>query len=270
MLDPATVAEQAAKWARRLVAELEPAEHPGRVADVAFRLPVYVVAGLLGVPADQLGPTAARVGDFAVCLAPTATGEQVARGAAAAAELTAVFCAMLRREALDAVVANTIGYCSQAYEATAGLIGNTLVALGRQPELRARPDGEPGLLRAVVREVVRHDAPVQNTRRFMVDDAVVAGQRLGAGDAVLVVLAAANRDPAANPQPERFDPGRRERQAFTFGLGVHACPGEALATAIAEAGVGALLAAGVEPATLLDRMRYRPSGNTRIPLFDRA
>jgi cytochrome P450 len=270
MLDPAKVVDQAATWARHLVAELAPAEHPGRVNDVAFRLPVYVVASLLGVPADQLAPTAARVGDFATCLAPTATGEQVARGAAAAAELTAVFCALLRRETLDAVVANTIGYCSQAYEATAGLIGNTLVALGRQPDLRARVATEPGLLRAVVREVVRHDAPVQNTRRFLAEDTVVAGESLAAGDAVLVVLAAANRDASVNPQPERFDPGRRERQAFTFGFGVHACPGEALASMIAEAGVSALLAARVEPASLLERVRYRPSGNTRVPLFDHA
>jgi len=59
---------------------------------------------------------------------------------------------------------------------------------------------------------------------------------------VLVVLAAANRDPAANPEPARFDPLRRDRQAFTFGVGPHACPGEAMATAIAEAGVERLLA----------------------------
>jgi cytochrome P450 len=270
MLDPAQVAGQATRWARHLVGELQPAEHPERVADVAFRLPVYVVASLLGVPPEQLAPTTSRVGDLAMCLAPSATPEQVARGAAAAAELTAVFCALLRREGLDAAVANTIGYCSQAYEATAGLIGNTLVALGRQPELRAGVERDPGSLGGIVREVVRYDAPVQNTRRFLAEDAVVAGQALRAGDAVLVVLAAANRDPAVNPEPARLDPGRRERQAFTFGLGVHACPGEALASAIAEAGLTALLAGGVEPEPLLARLRYRPSGNTRIPLFDRA
>lgn len=270
MLDPKTIAEQAATWARHLVAELEAGARPERVADVAFRLPVYVVAGLLGIPADQLPPTAARVGDFTACLALTASAEQVARGAAAAAELSAVFCALLRRETLDALVANTIGYCSQAYEATAGLIGNTLVALGRQAALRARVGAEAGLLRSVVREVVRHDAPVQNTRRFMAADTALAGQSLRAGDAVLVVLAAANRDPSANPNPERFEPGRRERQVFTFGLGLHACPGEALAVAIAEAGVRALLDAGVEPASLLEGVRYRASGNTRVPLFDRA
>jgi cytochrome P450 len=159
---------------------------------------------------------------------------------------------------------------SQAYEATAGLIGNTLVALGRHAELRAGLGAEPSLLRAVVREVVRHDPPVQNTRRFIAGDGVVAGQALHEGDAVLVVLAAANRDPALNPHPDRFDPQRRDRQAYTFGFGAHVCPGEALATAIAEAGVARLLAVGVEPERLVERVTYRPSANTRIPLFGGA
>ena len=63
---------------------------------------------------------------------------------------------------------------------------------------------------------------------------------------------------------------RGERHTFTFGVGPHACPGEALAVAIAEAGVASLLAAGVEPAALLDGVTYRPSVNTRIPLFAAA
>jgi cytochrome P450 len=266
-LDPARVAGQAGTWAKRLAAELEPAAHVERVTDFAFRMPVYVVASLLGVAPEALAPMAAWTGDFVRCLAPSSTPEQLERGKAAAAELARTFCALLRRDELDALVANGIGYLSQAYEATAGLIGHTLIGLGRLAELRARVRGEADLLRAVVREVVRHDAPVQNTRRFIAADGVVAGQPMKDGDTVLVVLAAANRDPSVNPDPERFDPRRRERQAFTFGVGVHACPGEALATAIAEAGVDALLAAGVEPQRLVERVTYRPSANTRVPLF---
>ena len=50
--------------------------------------------------------------------------------------------------------------------------------------------------------------------------------------------------------------------------GPHACPGEAIATAIAEAGVAALLASGVEPARLATAVTYRQSGNTRVPIFN--
>ena len=96
--------------------------------------------------------------------------------------------------------------------------------------MRARASRrERGFLTAVIREVVRHDAPVQNTRRFVVEAGAIAGQAMREGDAVLVVLAAANRDPAANADAARFDPLRKERQAFTFSLGPHACPGETLA-----------------------------------------
>jgi cytochrome P450 len=169
-----------------------------------------------------------------------------------------------RAEREDAV-ANGIGFLSQAYDATAGLIGNTLVTLGRQRPQGAS-DANPGELAAIVREVVRYDPPVQNTRRFLARDATVAGQAMKAGDAVLVVLAAANRDPRANPEPSRFDPFRPSRRAFTFGSGPHACPGEAIATGIAVAGVRQLLASGVEPGRLAV-VTYRTSVNTRVPIF---
>jgi cytochrome P450 len=269
-IDPGLVAREGARWARQLAGELDPAGHPEVLADLAFRVPVYVVASVLGVAPGALAETAGHVGDFVRCLAPGATPEALERGGAAAARLGAQFAALLRRDGVDAVVANTVGYLSQAYEATAGLIGNTLLALARHPEVGDRIGREPGLLPWVVREVARHDPPVQNTRRFIAQGGLVAGQTMQPGDTVLVVLAAANRDPAANPHPERFDPLRRERRSFTFGLGAHACPGEAMATTLAWTAVAAVLAAGVEPARLAGRVTYRPSANTRIPLFGSA
>jgi cytochrome P450 len=287
MLDPAGVAERARRWAHALVDELAPPMRGDRVMELAFRLPVYVVASLLGMPDARLSETAEWMGDFVRCLAAPSTPEQIERSKDAARRLIDAFRARLAtpaesgalldtlarearrvgRDDADVIVANGIGFMSQAYEATAGLIGNTLVTLGRQPELRRVAAADTTALTAMIREVVRYDPPVQNTRRFVAADGVVAGQSMKSGDAVLVVLAAANRDPSANAQPDRFDVARAARQAFTFGVGVHACPGEALATAIAHAGVERLLAAGVEPARLLDDLTYRPSANTRIPMF---
>ena len=142
-------------------------------------------------------------------------------------------------------MANAIGFMTQAYEATAGLIGNTLLALAARPELSARIPTDAGLLDDVIREVLRHDPPVQNTRRFIAADGQIAGRRMAAGDTVLVVLAAANHDAAANPAPERFDVARAHRRTFTFGAGPHACPGEQLAITIARAGIEGLLARGL-------------------------
>jgi cytochrome P450 len=287
-IDIAGARTTAAACAERLAHELEPVSHHERLADFAFQLPVHVVATLLGVAASRLPQTAVWVGEFVRCIAPGSTPEQIERGTSAAAHLREMFRARLparasggdallgrlavdveraNRAGVDVVVSNGIGLLSQAYEATAGLIGNTLVALAREREVRRQLEANPALVREIVAEVVRHDPPVQNTRRFVARSGDVAGVSMSEGDAVLVVLAAANRDPAANTHPERFDVHRPARRAFTFGTGAHACPGEALSTAIAAAGVERLLRSGVEPDALLDTLVYRASANTRIPLF---
>jgi cytochrome P450 len=92
-----------------------------------------------------------------------------------------------------------------------------------------------------------------------------ARETLRAGDAVLVLLAAANRDPAVQPDPGRFDPFRQEPRSFTFGAGAHACPGQALAVTIARAGVERLILAGLDLERFAAAVTYRPSANVRIP-----
>jgi len=288
-IDAAQTTLQSVKWARFLLNE----GGSERLASFAFHLPVYVVGSLLGVPEDMLHQTALWMSDFARCLAPASSPDQIERGKKAAGYLLQTFrdilCDIWRdirgsedgllsalareakrvgREETDVIVANGIGFLSQSYEATAGLIGNTLLALASRPDARDQVAADPDLLRSVVHEVLRHDSPVQNTRRFLAEDGFVAGEKMKAGDAILVILAAANRDPSANPDPERFDVFRKERRIFTFGVGAHACPGETLATTIAKAGVERLIASGVALGRLAETMKYRASANVRIPIFE--
>jgi cytochrome P450 len=280
-IDAAEATRQSVKWARFLMEE----GGSKRLSRFAFHLPVYVVGGLLGVPEDRLHPTALLMSDFARCLAPASNPDQIERGKTAAGHLLQMFRDLLGREdgllsalareakrlgydETDAIVANGIGFLSQSYDATAGLIGNTLLALASRPEARDQVDADPDLLGSVIQEVLRYDSPVQNTRRFLAEDGFVAGAKMKAGDAILVILAAANRDPSANPNPERFDVLRKERRIFTFGVGAHACPGEALATTIANAGVERLIASGVAVEQLAETMTYRASANARIPIFE--
>ena len=96
---------------------------------------------------------------------------------------------------------------------------------------------------------------------------MVAGQPMKAGDAILVVLAAANRDPALHAQPHNFDPERIDKTCFTFGHGRHACPGASVATTLAVIGVQGLIARGVAFDDLPRAVRYAPSVNARIPMF---
>src|SRR6185295_14867600 len=158
---------------------------PDRLSDFALHLPVYVVGSLLGVPADMLHQVALWVGDFVRCLAPASSFEQIERGKEASKHLLNTFCSLLTmyqsqpadnllaalaREAkrvgcedTDSVIANGIGFLSQAYEATAGLVGNTLLALAAHAEVQRMLAANPALLSNAVQEVLRYDPPVQNT-----------------------------------------------------------------------------------------------------------
>ncbi|MBC3777688.1 cytochrome P450 [Pseudomonas sp. SWRI99] len=160
----------------------------------------------------------------------------------------------------DTLIANLTGLCSQTFEACAGLIGNTLSALRRQPALR----GES--IEALLNEVQRFDPPVQNTRRFVATCCDIDGMRLEAGDVIVLLLASANRDPALNDQPERFLLDRPNRRSFSFGSGRHECPGQGLAMCIAAATLKEILASGLDLNCL--SWSYRPSLNGRVPLFN--
>jgi len=275
-LDPALAATRSREVAGRIATE--------PLADFAFHLPVCVTASLLGVPDGDLRQTALQVSDLVASFAPGAGPEPLARGKEAAGHLLESFRSLLSasapagllgalrdearrvgREDHDVIAANAIGFMFQSHDATAGLIGNTLVTLASYPEVLAQVMADRGLLPQLLQEVLRFDPSVQNTRRFIARDGVVAGQAMKEGDAILVVLAAANRDPAANPRPDRFELLRQDRKIFTFGDGIHACPGEALATTIAQAGIGRLLDSGIDLQRFLATRVYRPSGNVRMP-----
>jgi cytochrome P450 len=117
------------------------------------------------------------------------------------------------------IIANAIGYLLQGYAATASLIGLTLLALARRPLLRAKVETRRALLRDVIQEVLRCDPTTNSTFRFMARSGVVAGQEMRQGDMTIVLIAAANRDPALNPKADRFEISRQGRKYLEFGAG---------------------------------------------------
>jgi cytochrome P450/heme-degrading monooxygenase HmoA len=260
------LAERASKAAEACAGRLAAEVGEGRLAlaDFQLRLPAETVGQLIGLPEERLAEVAQWVDALARAIAPGAAPERIAPGAVAAEALMA----MVRALPTDgeSAAANAVGLLTQAHEATAGLIGNTLLALAGRAALRAACANDPALLRRVVEEVLRHDPPVQNTRRFLAEDAEVCGRSLRAGEQVLVLLGAAGRDPAVNAAPDVFDPDRVAPRRFAFGAGVHACPGEAIAITIAVEGVAALLRRGLA-SERPHEVNYRASLNARVPLL---
>jgi len=254
----------------------------GDLNDACLALPVGAVAHLLGFRTTQLPLLWRATRSFVPALSSLSGPAQLQAASVAADALLSCFDAgpaapgdspmatLFERAGRPAGaprhawLANLAGLLSQTCEASAGLLGNSLVALQREPglddDLRAgRVDAA-----ALVAEVARHDPPVQNTRRFVPADGggvELGGRLLQPGDTVLLVLAGASRDPAAWPAPDRFQPGRPAANLPTFGHGRHACPGQALALGIAAALLPTLAGARQPLAG------YRPSLNARVPLF---
>lgn len=233
-----------------------------------YAAPVHAQAAFLGLPPAVHADCAADICGFLSALPAAANADRIAVGHAAARRLQTRLeshlagpqaTPALRRLSADAahadiepalLAANLAGLLFQSCEAGAGLLGNTLILAGRR--------GTPASLvpedaRQLVDDAVRHDPPLHNTRRYTADSIDIGGQRIEAGQTVLLVLAA-----AAMIQPEKD---------WIFGALGHACPGGELARRHAADALVHLLRAGVDAAALAARFRYRPLPNARVPQF---
>jgi cytochrome P450 len=124
---------------------------------------------------------------------------------------------------------------------TSDLIGNAVMALVRNPDQQALLREDRSLLKNAVEEVLRYDSPVTNSGRIAHEDFEYEGFAIKQGDALGVSLAAANRDPAVHPDPDRFDVRRQDIQLQSFGGGRHFCLGAHLARLEAAETLDALL-----------------------------
>jgi cytochrome P450 len=128
------------------------------------------------------------------------------------------------------------------HDTTASLIGNSLVALFRNPEQLSMLRDNPGGVPAALEEFLRFDAPVpHSTFRFAVEPVTIAGRDIPAGAQVIICLAAANRDHDRYTNPESLDIERSTTRHLAFGYGVHHCLGAPLARMEGAIALGSLL-----------------------------
>jgi cytochrome P450 len=130
----------------------------------------------------------------------------------------------------DELVANTGLLLIAGFETTTNLITNAVYQLLRHPAELDVLRAETSVIATTIEEVLRFDPPVQMSGRprTVHDDVSVGGITLHPGDTAVIVIAAANRDPAEFPDPERFDIRRSPNRHMTFGMGIHLCAGAAL------------------------------------------
>lgn len=220
------------------------------MTELAWTLPLTVIGELLGVPEQD------REGFRAVVMAtlgaddPNPAPEAVSRAEVAADEIADYVSGLVAarrgrpgRDVLSLLIehhdgggldrAELVGTVILLLEAgfltTTNLIGNGLLALLHHPAEMARLWADPGLVGSAVEEMLRYDTPIQLTTRHVLADVDVDGLQLRAGEHVVVLLGAANRDPACFPEPDRFDAARRDNSHLSFAWGSHFCLGARLA-----------------------------------------
>jgi vitamin D3 1,25-hydroxylase len=157
-------------------------------------------------------------------------------------------------------------------ETTTNLIGNGLNALMMHPEQFRALRHAPALIPGAIEEILRWDCPVQATGRNVAVDCELGGTRMRRGMMVVVLNGAANRDPAAFPDSDRFDIRRDPNDHVAFGEGVHFCLGAALARLEGSIAIEAVLARfpRLRLADVEDAPTYKKSfhirGLERLPL----
>ncbi|KUI37303.1 cytochrome P450 [Mycobacterium sp. GA-2829] len=239
------------------------------VADLAYPLPVAVICRLLGVPLED-EPQFSRASALqAQSLDPfmTVTGEAaegferrleaglwlreylrelIARRRAEPREdlISGLIAAEEAGDQLteDEIVATCNLLLVAGHETTVNLIANAILAMLRQPAQWAKSAADPRRLSTVAEETLRYDPPVQLVVRIAAEDMTINGLTVPKGDSMLLLLAAAQRDPEAFERADEFDPDREHIRHLGFGKGPHFCLGAPLARLEAAVALSAVTA----------------------------
>jgi hypothetical protein len=222
------------------------------VRDFAFPFPMRVIGTLLGIPdADH-----ERIGAHATALNPVLeflpmSSEVLQQANEAVGALREYFTDLAARRRSDPtddlfsamvhatedgtmlsddeLIANAILLYIAGHETTAGGASLAVLSLHRNPDQLALLQADRSLIPQAVAELLRYDTPGQGTARVLMADATFGDVTIPAGNMALGYIGAANRDPAAFPDPDRLDLTRTDLKTTTWGGGAHLCMGRNLA-----------------------------------------
>lgn len=221
------------------------------VEDLAYPLPVIVIAEILGIPPEDRDRFKVWSDEVVATLGVGLEGEAAPVDEAMFQEIRDYFSAMVderrarpKQDLISGLVAAELEgeklnfdellqmlilLLVAGNETTTNLIGNAALEFMANPAQLQRVREDMTLLPTALEEVLRINSPVQATVRRATRDVEVGGKTIPSGQMAVVFLAAANRDPEVFNDPESFDVGRTPNRHISFGLGVHFCLGAPLA-----------------------------------------
>jgi cytochrome P450 len=253
------------------------------IPEIALQLPIAVISQMLGVPESMWDELQPWVRAAVATLEINVSIEQMEAASVGVHHLVEAFGDLIaeRRTAPtddllsmlihveesgdqlthDELISTVLLLFGAGFETTTNLIGNGLLALLDHPGELTRLREDRALMPTAVEELLRWDSPVQVDGRRVFEEIDVHGIRIAAGEEVVTLLGAANRDPRAFDDPDRLDLGREGTQVMSFGAGIHFCLGAPLARAEGRVVFDRLLDRYpvIEPAWGDERPRYRDS-----------
>jgi cytochrome P450 family 144 len=240
--------------------------HDGQIewmSAIANRLPMMVVARLLGLPDDDVDQLIRLAYASTALLDGIVTPEQLQAAGMAAMELSGYVLKHFQEASASAkhgLIADLAARCASgeleqtpalaimltlfgaAGESTASVLGSGAWILADRPQIQQQLRENPELLGVFIEETLRFEAPFRGHYRHVLHESTLAGTDVPAGSRLLLMWGAANRDPAHFDAPNDFRLDRNSaKDHVTFGKGVHFCVGAALARLEARIGLGMLL-----------------------------
>ena len=237
---------------------------------ISKQLPAYHLLNSFRFPQENIQAILCCIERLVTIMSPHKTTEQVTAINTAAQQVyqlteQQLLSGMAGAVAPDQLVISTVnlvGLLIQSYDAGRGILCNALL----QAFTRSTTTGHREAMKKLVVETLRYDSPIHNTRRVLTSNMVIHNRELKEGDTVVLVLAAANRDPAQFEHPELFDTNRHNNNThLTFGAGAHACVAQHSAVAMATEALVYLFHQYPEVRLLMEQVSYEPLVNARLP-----
>lgn len=277
----------------RLIDDVQSRGRMDLIHDFAVPLPAIVTAEMLGVPTADRFKLKDWSADFAEMLGNFQHNPgRLPQVLKSVEEMTAYFRNAIQeirakpREGLihafltaetngdrftdEEVIANTIVTMVGGQETTTNLIGNGILTLLRNPEQLARLRSDLSLIPSAVEELLRYESPSQHTARLAHEDTELGGKLIRKRQAVIAVMAAANRDPERFTNPDQLDLARKDNKHLAFGHAAHFCFGAPLARMEGQLAFEALLrrlpGLELEPGPLVWRNNLGLRGLTSLPV----
>ena len=268
----------------QLIDQVQPGKQMDVIADFAYPLPVIVICELLGIPPDDRQQFSSWVDDIVATTDGSGperprTAEKSQQALDALMDYLSEIVEDRRSHPREDLITSLIAVEAEGdklssdelfamlnqllvggHDTTTALIGNAVLALFQFPDELEKLRNDPALISLAVEEFLRYETPAPRNTRRALEDLVIGGRKIRAGETILLMVIAANRDAVVFSNPDDLDIARHPNNQLSFGWGPHFCLGAPLARQIAQIAINTLL-------RRLPKIQLEDKRHAEVPLW---